>query len=1549
MNAEEYILSSSGLGLPEDGTDHHNNNQAVMNEKVQSLAGSIYEEFESMIIRYDTDVVKSLMPLIVNVLESLDLSYTEIQEYEVELELLKEDNEQLVTQYEREKALRKGAESKNIEFEDNFDGERKDLNVKIESITSTVKMFELKAKNNQEHINRLEEKENEMKREYSKLHDRYTELFKTHIDYMERAKNFLGSEKMEQMHGPSASSRNQQNRISALNQLNRSSGPISFGYTELEGSNPLQSLLHSGVSSENCNSDMGHDKSTNLRNELIGANDSSGNQPKRMVDKGQSTDNLETTDLTNTTGDVALTLTSDFRSDKPDENVISTETATVVVVDSAPTDHFQNEHSWVDNGVLSDEVIDLEGEDTEYITQDPNIGPVTPTTPVKMGLSQTKVETRTGNTLYQELSFQDADALGDVDEGADITVNDNYFGKQQNLYFHYCLLAHEPDGIQHCRIIKTLQSMGKEVENLISENNELLATKNALNIVKDDLIAKVDELTGEHEILREEIKSLQKVRSRCQTRIGELEEEVKKLKEDVQAKSKGNKNEADDEDVPMAQRKRFTRVEMARVLMERNQYKEKFMELQDAVRWTEIMRANRIENPIDKKTGRLGIWKFFGNLFSANDRNFENGGNNKPLIPYVNMKYSNEGGSVSSSKGERKGFSSARNNELFDGESLTNARRNFERKEQYKQVRAHVKKDDGRIQAYGWSLPVNPEGPLNGSSVDGGNSSSPGGKAPSHSSTNNGIPVPVPVYCQPLMKKEPGMKIWCAAGVNLTGGRSFKKEEEINKESGEASSESSPSIFDDSKVAVVSEKEAANLDAIRACNNELDQINKELNFEGKSFAEEAAEVHEELSSHIWICTSTHSISKVTVIDANDPGNVLESFHVCSSHLLCIASVPGTKDTDFMCDEEQNKKAVSLSQSRVMENEKSFSKDTAEGGKFDDTLEDDPTLFTSLRFVSASQADKSKGGDTEETGNKDEEAVEMKSPLSRAVDAYNIQDFTDDFDESHSTLPFISHQTFNLAKAIEKETQENEEDVDAVHRRFLKDQDTSNIKIEGDNSSSGGGNPFEDVEKMSSVLPTMWLGSQSGSIYVHSAVSQWKRCIHSIKLSDSVLCILHIKGRVLVALANGTIAIFNRSPDGQWDLDNYHLLDLGKPRFSIRCMAQVHDHVWCGYRNKVFIIDPQAMSVQRTFDAHPRKESQVRQMACFEDGVWVSIRLDSTLRLYHAHTYQHLQDVDIEPYVSKMLGPAKYGFSFVRITSLLISCHRLWMGTGNGVIISVPFASMELLSAGNSQTNASSSTGGGSLDKKLPGGLVRVYSSGEKSQSKNFIPYCSLSQAQLSFHGHRDSVKFFVSVPGNENLANTSLSPSSPITGDTMLVVSGGEGYIDFRLVDDGSDQDYDSHMMVWQLPKVKFILSKESDSVSIKSSSAESVLNSWESNSIGLGPTPGSGVVTMADTSAESDTDTNTSTSIDDLRLQEEVVLVHHSSSHSQGEDQMEEEEKQVLDEKQGLSSPLSVKHHPNECDTEELGRTDGQLSKNNQSHLVIWSTKSLEKSKTCS
>lgn len=59
-----------------------------------------------------------------------------------------------------------------------------------------------------------------------------------------------------------------------------------------------------------------------------------------------------------------------------------------------------------------------------------------------------------------------------------------------------------------------------------------------------------------------------------------------------------------------------------------------------------------------------------------------------------------------------------------------------ERKEQYRQVRAHVRKEDGRLQAYGWSLPGKPSAP-------------PSARQP----------VPVPVYCRPLQETEPGMKV----------------------------------------------------------------------------------------------------------------------------------------------------------------------------------------------------------------------------------------------------------------------------------------------------------------------------------------------------------------------------------------------------------------------------------------------------------------------------------------------------------------------------------------------------------------------------------------------------------------------------------------------------------------------------------------------------------------------------------------------------------------------------------------------------------------------
>lgn len=83
----------------------------VMSERVSNLANSIYSEFERMIQKYDQEVVSGLMPLMVSVLEQLDSAYGDNNEQLVELEVLSDDNEQLITQYEREKQLRKLAEN----------------------------------------------------------------------------------------------------------------------------------------------------------------------------------------------------------------------------------------------------------------------------------------------------------------------------------------------------------------------------------------------------------------------------------------------------------------------------------------------------------------------------------------------------------------------------------------------------------------------------------------------------------------------------------------------------------------------------------------------------------------------------------------------------------------------------------------------------------------------------------------------------------------------------------------------------------------------------------------------------------------------------------------------------------------------------------------------------------------------------------------------------------------------------------------------------------------------------------------------------------------------------------------------------------------------------------------------------------------------------------------------------------------------------------------------------------------------------------------------
>lgn len=496
------------------------------------------------------------------------------------------------------------------------------------------------------------------------------------------------------------------------------------------------------------------------------------------------------------------------------------------------------------------------------------------------------------------------------------------------------------------------------------------------------------------------------------------------------------------------------------------------------------------------------------------------------------------------------------------------------------------------------------------------------------------------------------------------------------------------------------------------------------------------------SSLLWVCSSAHGQSQVSVIDANNPSEVLESFPVSASHLLCAASVPGVSKDDYTLDGSGGVKAL------CGEGTKEETDNVARGRVEWAEL---TSVGDGVTHVSARQS-----------ADKGREEEKQKSDASKGVGLLMFAESSTPSPDGKKPRELPSH----IKKALER--------YDKVK------------------------------EKPSTALPTIWMGSQNQCVCVHSAVSSWKKCIRRIKMPDSVLSIVHYKGRVFAALASGEVAVFHRQKNGEWDMSGFHCVTIGKPTSSVRCVALVAGRIWGAYRNSVFVFNSQSLRLEKTFAVHPRKESQVRQLVWTGDGVWCSIRLDSTLRLYHATTFAHLQDVDIEPYVSKMLGTSKLGFSFIRITALLVSCKRLWIGTGNGVILSVPLT-------GN-KTKVETGSGENQVEGGLkgPGGLVRVYSDqGMAGVDGSFVPYCNMAQAQLSFHGHKDAVKFFAAVPGNADKGSNDKGETQ--TQKNMVVVSGGDGYIDFRIGEDEDEEKEEkqagsvspkdlSHLIVWEVP-----------------------------------------------------------------------------------------------------------------------------------------------------
>ncbi|CAH8662637.1 unnamed protein product [Schistosoma curassoni] len=456
----------------------------------------------------------------------MDLLTVDKQKLDLDLNLLTAEKNDISVQLCRQKELYIAAKRHIHCLEDELLGMKKETDKKFEELEENSRHYQLLVKNANDHIFRLEEREQELRSELSAQNERYTKLLKIYVDYIET------------------------NNLSVSNN-DIESGTVCIGCEKDTESNELvmKSTVNSNPTNENPNQisvESGYILNTNSRN------------------NGIST--------------IGINLTHPLESE-PGVNAL----------------HSLDSSLKSNNGTAS--FIDIYDDIVDY-----------------------------------ETALESTPAMGTSDDVEEIESLD---------------------------VCEPSVGMIKEVEKLIKENTDLYETKNALNILKDDLIKKLDEVTGEKSMLiqeihamrtnRDEIKSeasrLSRLVYECRDQISSLTARLK-IYEDVNEadqrssrllltsiqqskscwtlnaestchtsskyrnKSVDNLNDVSPlndmnktEDgydlqstlnkVPKFGEAFFTKREMARVIAERNSYKEKFLELQDAMRLMDRLRVDQ--------------------------------------------------------------------------------------------------------------------------------------------------------------------------------------------------------------------------------------------------------------------------------------------------------------------------------------------------------------------------------------------------------------------------------------------------------------------------------------------------------------------------------------------------------------------------------------------------------------------------------------------------------------------------------------------------------------------------------------------------------------------------------------------------------------------------------------------------------------------------------------------------------------------------------------------------------------------------------------------
>uniref|UniRef100_A0A8B9MTK6 Rho guanine nucleotide exchange factor 17 n=1 Tax=Accipiter nisus TaxID=211598 RepID=A0A8B9MTK6_9AVES len=529
----------------------------------------------------------------------------------------------------------------------------------------------------------------------------------------------------------------------------------------------------------------------------------------------------------------------------------------------------------------------------------------------------------------------------------------------------------------------------------------------------------------------------------------------------------------------------------------------------------------------------------------------------------------------------------------------------------------------------------------------------------------------------------------------------------------------------------------------------------------------------ESSHEVWVCNSDGYVGQVCLLSIRKEPTVEACIAVCSARILCIASVPGL-NCFFPPSPRRGRERAEPVGSPSSEPMPAQPEDAGP----------QPCLHISISGSSLELSEPVDGGNRELVPFDSDDTDDESSPSPSGT----LQS-----QASHSTISSsFGNEEISSCKEATAETTSSEEEQEPG---FMPITGTYSQNRHGESPTDGralrrssrGSFTRGSLEDLLSLDPeahqsSMWLGTEDGCIHVYQSSDNIRNRKNSMKMQHAaaVMCILYLDNQVFVSLANGELVVYQREAGRFWDPQNSKSLSLGSPGSPITKMVAVAGKLWCGCQNRVIVLNTTTLAQEHTLQVGQDSGRSVTCMVSAGTGVWVALQSSAQVRLYHATSYEQLAEADITPPVHKMLAGSdaiirQHKAACLRITALLACKDLLWIGTSAGVVLTLAVSAKAAPAlVGLSQGHT---------------GHVRFLTAIELPDGFDVLfPLPRETGAEKASEAEKRD-------PSRPR------APALALSKPKMLVISGGDGYEDFRLTSSSETvgrDDSTNHLLLWR-------------------------------------------------------------------------------------------------------------------------------------------------------